>query len=717
MPISSSMPRGILALTALTVFLASVLTVIGLLRPLPAPLLTGLHQREWSELGTYRWTQPDFRLTVPVWQAQPQLVLAQRLNAGPLASDTRPIRISANGLQQQFLVEGGGPGRIYRYVLPTSGPFLVAEYQLAPLAGARPGDDRALGVIIYDQPPFAANPTLGPAMPTLLPLLVAGLLPLSLVTLMIWLPAPALGPARRRLLAGVTLALAISLGLLVGLASDDLLIPGVLRGLWVGLAVLASSGLLLRGLLIQADPSRLILALTVAAVSLPLFFVFNGLWSNLGREWDGLRPVLVGLLLTPPLLAALSLTQRPWLAPTWAAGLAVAAVAAFGLGNLLAEFAPPPYDFAIYWRAAQRHRMGEPIYEVALLRSKPFEVFKYHPSFLLLILPLSELPLATAALLWRLGQVTAVALALIALLVAVLQRQAWLWLSAVLLLLSFSPVTLMVRLGQVDGLLLLLITLAVTLALTRWRTLGGVLYGFVAVLKVYPAAVMAADAAQRRWSVLLGAGAGGAGLVLVSVAVFGWANELTFWREVVPSLGLRTIRLSNQSLYGLIGRTLFPELAASGNLATNLPLVAALHAGAALLVAAVTLWAGSQILRHASPIDASLALASLICCLVLLVIPVSWDHYQVLLALPLLAAFARLPAVSLGQRLLLLGAWLLLAYGTYKHVAINLSTSDLVLWFASYRTFGLILLWLWWIRQATTGWSPPSGRSAAHSLP
>jgi hypothetical protein len=80
----------------------------------------------------------------------------------------------------------------------------------------------------------------------------------------------------------------------------------------------------------------------------------------------------------------------------------------------------------------------------------------------------------------------------------------------------------------------------------------------------------------------------------------------------------------------------------------------------------------------------------------LLVIPVSWDHYEALLALPLLGGCV-IALRHEAQRPLLLGAYTLLAFGTSKQVQNGLIDSEVVLFIASYRTVGMLLLWGWWL--------------------
>jgi hypothetical protein len=221
---------------------------------------------------------------------------------------------------------------------------------------------------------------------------------------------------------------------------------------------------------------------------------------------------------------------------------------------------------------------------------------------------------------------------------------------------------------------------------------------------------------RRHWRLLLLVGLAVAAVPLASVLLLGREAEGAFWREVVPTLGARTTRLSNQSLYGMIGRTLYPGSARSGDGATILPLASFVHAVAAALVLGATAWALHRSRRGSESLEA----ISAVICAVLLVIPVSWDHYQALLLLPLLAGCAFMLRGA-GRGELFLGAYALLAFGTYKNVQNGLIQSEVVLFLASYRVVGLLLLWAWWLAWLHEGASverhPPTCSGSGEGEP
>jgi hypothetical protein len=381
----------------------------------------------------------------------------------------------------------------------------------------------------------------------------------------------------------------------------------------------------------------------------------------------------------------------------WAAALAALSVCGFGAWNLWEELTARPYDFTVYWDAVQRLRQGLPIYELDRLTQAPFAgVYKYHPIFLALILPLSGYPLEMAALLWKVVNLAAMVAG--GAIILQIYRGKSLIPGAFLavLLLNLSPITQSLRLGQVDGLLLLGLAFLLASPEVGQPWLAGALWGLISIIKVYPVVLALPDLLKHRWRLILAGGLSVAGIVLLSGTLLGWAQERTFWQAVVPSLGARTTRLSNQSLYGLIGRTLYPTSSDSGDRAVVLPLVSALHGLLTALVLGATCWAVWRQPPRERDREARLYAVSALICAVLLIIPVSWDHYQALLALPLLGAWVIVLRHNV-QRPLLIGAYTLLAFGTYKQVQNGIIDSQVVLFLASYRTVGLLLLWGWWL--------------------
>ena len=652
------------------------------------PKFNHVYPLEGSGADAYRWVEPSSQVVIPYTQIKERAIIVHRLTAGPDGTPPRKLTIDSEGVTTEFQLKSGAPGRLYRYILPTDGNALQATYTISPLKEGLANDSRNLGFIVYTQPATNATILTRSFFPSVFTLALTGLVVCSLITLRIW------GLRRHELL--VSLALIGLIAFFYYAYPRALIQVGLIDGMWRGLAVIAICGSLCRLLLRDRSPSHFLLALSIAAVALPLIYVLNGLWNNLGRDWDGLRGLLPILLITPILAGGLVLLQPSVRMRRFATIVALAAVCAFGFWNIWSELPVQPYDFTIYWNAAQRLRDGGAIYETVRMVNAPFDVYKYHPSFLSLILPLTSLDLPTAALIWKLINFSALVLGIGLVLYSFFPTQHWLWFCALLLLGNLAPIARSIRLGQIDGLLMLGIALAITIGRTRWGWISGLLWATLGVMKVYPLALMGGDILARRWRLLLTSVISIATMLILSGALLGWENERTFWQEVVPSLGDRTTRLSNQSLYGLIGRTLYPETISSGNRSTNLPLVSLIHAPVALTFALLTGWALWRSYRAPQRTTLPLESASLLTCMTLLIIPVSWDHYQAILLLPLLGACA-LAMQHAHRRTLIIGAFMLLAFGTYKQLQIRLVDQELLILLASYRTFGLMLLWGWWI--------------------
>ncbi|NTU79921.1 MAG: DUF2029 domain-containing protein [Chloroflexales bacterium] len=686
-------PLSILALTLCTLLLCYGIAIQrGNTMPVAFDYLYG---RETAFGDSYQWAPPRMQIFVPLELAAPAITVSHRLSAGPDMRATRALTITSAGITTRFALSGGTPARIYSYLLPTNGQVLAADYAIAPLPQTGSGEQRDLGFVVYATPKALFRTMHGSAWPALPLLAIVLIVPLSLLVMQLW------GLRRyRRRSAGLLAALLIALYLLRPAAT---LIPSLAMGR--GLLVLLICGGIGRLVLRRRSPYSLLLALCIATVTVPLIYAGNGLWLNLGAQWSSLRAVLLTLLVIPPAVGlAMSHPAAGRYAP-WGAGLAVISVCAFGAWNLWEALTARPYDFTLYWEAAQRLRQGLPIYEVGRLTQAPFDVYKYHPVFLAFILPLSSWPLATSALLWKAVNLVA----MIAGGIIILQRYRHKGLLPgiifVVLLLNLSPITQSLRLGQIDGLLLLGLALVLGGSGERSPWLNGALWGLMSIIKVYPAMLALPDLLKYRRRLVRFGGLSIAGIVVFSGARSGWAQEYTFWQAVVPSLGARTTRLSNQSLYGLIGRTLYPASIASGNQATQLPLASGLHALLAAFILGVTCWlVWRQQCRQDSP-EANLGAMSVLICAVLLSIPVSWDHYQAMLVLPLLAASMVVLQHNV-QGPWLHGAYTLLAFGTYKQVQNGLIDGEVVLFLASYRTIGLLLLWGWWVWWLWRGQAP-----------
>ena len=286
----------------------------------------------------------------------------------------------------------------------------------------------------------------------------------------------------------------------------------------------------------------------------------------------------------------------------------VAAVAwAFLLLSVSASNGTLGYDFKAYDLAVDNLLAGRSMYDQTATSMGAFGLFFYPPPFALLVLPVALIPADIGLWLWTAGLVAAT-LAAIALL-PVSPRTRF----VVLLLAAFSwPLIYAIKLGQVGSLLLLLFAIG-------WRWLDrpwalGLASGIGTVIKLQPALVIGwAAVTGRRRAAAIGFGFF-AVLGLVATVVAGpesWSD----WLSVLGRVS-RPVLAENDTGFG--------RLAFLGG--ASIGLATAIHY---LNVAAVIIVGTIAVLR-ASPVAAYLAVvvASQF------VSPVLWDHYALILLLP-----------------------------------------------------------------------------------
>ena len=294
----------------------------------------------------------------------------------------------------------------------------------------------------------------------------------------------------------------------------------------------------------------------------------------------------------------------------FAALLPVAAVAVILLGSALTIAVAGDtlgYDFAAYHRAAARVLAGAPAYDQAYQVAGPYGLFLYPPTFLPLVLAFGALPFEAALGAWLVCLGLAFAAGVVALPVST--RTRW-WI--VLLAGQSWPFLYGLKLGQVGPILFLLFALG-------WRGLSrpallGATGALGAAIKVQPGIVLAWALATRRWSAVV------AGVVVLAV--------LSLVATVVAGPG------SWGDFAGLLARVSDPVTTphnfTPGAIAYQLGLArdaAALLQWVAMGLV-VVLVIGAALWLDAVPSYLVAVTASQ------LLSPILWDHYAMLLLLP-----------------------------------------------------------------------------------
>ena len=322
--------------------------------------------------------------------------------------------------------------------------------------------------------------------------------------------------------------------------------------------------------------------------------------------------------------------------------------------NWIDAFRPAPgilYNFSQEWLSARNYWTGRPVYSpqpevlfehTGIRPEKANELFPWNahpPVGTLLALPFGRLNYRDAHFAWNIAMS---GLFLLALLLAIHLREApfrvYHLLRLATLLVFCHPLFLQTLNGQPNGILVFLLVAAWWADRRERQYLAGACVGTAAAIKLLPAFLFVYWLMQGRWRALL---AGLGAFVLwnaIAWVLFGRAAFTTYIQAVVPSLSLYRSGWGNTSLTGFWMRLFDPEefervapLIRAPELARDLTIASQI---AVLVLAAIRCGqAGTRQER-----DRALALTVVG---MLLVSPLTWSHYYLILLMPL--AVQRLP--------------------------------------------------------------------------
>jgi len=293
-------------------------------------------------------------------------------------------------------------------------------------------------------------------------------------------------------------------------------------------------------------------------------------------------------------------------------------------------------DFGAYLNAARDIVQGRPLYAAFLHHPFPDATLRpayiYPPSFALLIAPLGLLPEGAAAAVWVALQQAALAVAIVVVL-RWLRPTRWAVVGLLVATLSFYPLWVDVVQGQANLLVLLLVTVGI-LGVLRGRAAFGTPIGVAAALKLTPLILVVWLLLDRRFRAAAFV-LGGFTILTLAGALLRLQDTVAYFGQVLPALASGTAFYANQSLAGVLDRTL------SANPYTqpwiSLPWVSLLLIAAEVILVSWWWW---QTRRHSAP---SRGVAFLP--LVPLLSSVTWTHHLVIV-LPLIW----LSVIALGQR-------------------------------------------------------------------
>ncbi|MCL4203368.1 MAG: DUF2029 domain-containing protein [Pirellulaceae bacterium] len=310
----------------------------------------------------------------------------------------------------------------------------------------------------------------------------------------------------------------------------------------------------------------------------------------------------------------------------------------------LVRVVPPrhaSFDFVQEWASARNYFEGQPVYSSLNetiprylgreWRIETMDVNAHPPSSVLALLPLGRLDYRTAHAAWNVISLACLAMALWWIAGrGGLELPPWTLLPILALILTSNSFTQQIIQGQLNLLLLMLFVAAWRADRNGRPALSGGLMGVAAAIKLFPAFMGLYYLARRDWRAVAGMGVSFLLLNGITVAVLGLQTYQEYFGHVVPTVqdGFRDF-WPNASINGYWSKLLDAPNRHVIPLTESPVLAKALTLAAVLLVTALAAW---KCWTSYSPAQRDIAFA--VCILaVMLVSPITWDHYFLILIL------------------------------------------------------------------------------------
>jgi alpha-1,2-mannosyltransferase len=214
-------------------------------------------------------------------------------------------------------------------------------------------------------------------------------------------------------------------------------------------------------------------------------------------------------------------------------------------------------DFGVYLNAARDIMHGQPLYAAFLHHPFPDATLRpayiYPPSFALLVAPLGVLPAGVAAAVWMAIEQASLAVAIVVVL-RWLRPAAWAVAALLLTTLTFYPLWVDVVQGQANLLVLVLVTVGMV-GVLHGRPAFGAAIGAAAALKLTPLILVVWLLLDRRFRAAAFV-LGGFAMVTGAAALLRFQDTVAYFGQVLPALAAGTAFYANQSLAGVLDRTL-----------------------------------------------------------------------------------------------------------------------------------------------------------------
>jgi hypothetical protein len=290
-------------------------------------------------------------------------------------------------------------------------------------------------------------------------------------------------------------------------------------------------------------------------------------------------------------------------------------------------------DFSIFLRQVEQFSHTGELYihtENMEAYAPGTPVYKFPPLYAMLLLPVVKGGFGDSVYYVHWALQILVYLLTAALLVIALagRRPGWYAMAAAVLILNFEPFFETLFRLQIELPLLLLFTLCLLAGIKGRDGLAGAALALCAMLKIYPAFLLLYFCVKRRWAVVAWCLATMALIQVASLIVIGPEENYLFYFKILPVMLQEGAQVTLEN----IGLAKYPQLllgvgpAAASAMSRTFCLV--------LLVASIYAVMRSERIdrgRRSRPLEFALFVS-----LMLLFLPNSWAHYQLLLLLPLL---------------------------------------------------------------------------------
>jgi hypothetical protein len=370
-------------------------------------------------------------------------------------------------------------------------------------------------------------------------------------------------------------------------------------------------------------------------------------------------------------------------------------------------------DFSQEWCSVQNYLHGEPVYgdrETALQRFLGYyrdpnsndtfflSVNAHPPTSVLVALPFCWLSYPEAFEVWNVFSLLCLGASLwIVIRQLGLHVTGWGLLAGWALLLFCSPLNQQFGQGNWNLLLMLLLTGAWALERSDKPGWAGVLLGLATAIKLFPAFLLLYYAARGRWRVVITGTAAFLAATLLTASVLGMDAYIMYYRDVMPKMADFRGWWINASFAGLFNK-LFDGSSGHTTPLVYSPMLAKAVAGLCISIVCGILWVAARRTRTSREQDLTFGLAVVT---LLLIAPLTWDHYFLLLLAPLAVLWKDLRRLGNWQWLFFIA--LVLFWLPYKQVldlfmkpgevAGQVATPFQVLTIVSYPFYGLLALY------------------------